>query len=116
MDTPAGTLDGSISGSISLVNHFLIAMPAMADPSFSRSVTFICEHNVDGALGVIVNRPTDMTLGALLERVDIAYDDKTTSSAPIYFGGPVQTDRGHLPVRATSCNPSAKQESLQRHW
>ena len=96
MDTPAGTLDGSISGSISLVKHFLIAMPAMADPSFSRSLTYICEHNADGALGVIVNRPTDMTLGTLLERVDIAYDEKTQAAAPIYFGGPVQTDRGFV--------------------
>ena len=86
----------TVGGSISLAKHFLIAMPAMADPSFSRSLTYICEHNADGALGVIVNRPTDMTLGTLLERVDIAYDDKTPASAPIYFGGPVQTDRGFV--------------------
>ncbi|MFY9329197.1 MAG: YqgE/AlgH family protein [Georgfuchsia sp.] len=82
---------------VSLANHFLIAMPAMADPNFSRSLTYICEHNAEGALGVIINRPTEMTLGMLLERVDIAYDDKMPATeAPIYFGGPVQTDRGFV--------------------
>jgi putative transcriptional regulator len=92
MDTPASTFGGSIS----LANHFLIAMPAMADPNFSRTLTYICEHNADGALGVIVNRPIDMTLGTLLERVEISYDEKIQSAAPIYFGGPVQTDRGFV--------------------
>ena len=56
---------------VSLANHFLIAMPAMADPSFSRTLTYICEHNADGAIGIIVNRPTDMNLANLFERVDI---------------------------------------------
>ena len=56
---------------VSLANHFLIAMPAMADPSFSRTLTYICEHNAEGAIGIIVNRPTDMNLANLFERVDI---------------------------------------------
>jgi putative transcriptional regulator len=86
----------TLIGSISLANHFLIAMPAMADPNFSRTLTYICEHNADGALGVIVNRPIDMTLGTLLDRVDISYDEKTPISSPIYYGGPVQTDRGFV--------------------
>jgi len=81
---------------ISLANHFLIAMPAMADPHFSRTLTYICEHNEAGALGVIVNRPIDMTLGTLLERVDISSEANTPVNAPIYFGGPVQTDRGFV--------------------
>lgn len=88
METPVGT--------VSLANHFLIAMPAMADPNFSRTLTYICEHNADGALGVIVNRPIDMTLATLLERVDIPCDEKVPATAPIYFGGPVQTDRGFV--------------------
>lgn len=86
----------TLLGTVSLANHFLIAMPAMADPNFSRTLTFICEHNADGALGVIINRPIDMTLGTLLDRVDIPFDEKTQSEAPIYFGGPVQTDRGFV--------------------
>ena len=83
-------------GTVSLANHFLIAMPAMADPNFSRTLTYICEHNAEGALGVIINRPIDMTLSTLFERVDIPFDEKMRSDAPIYFGGPVQTDRGFV--------------------
>ncbi len=86
----------TLMGTVSLANHFLIAMPAMADPSFSRTLTYICEHNADGAMGVIVNRPIDMTLAALLDRVEIPCESKMHSEAPIYFGGPVQTDRGFV--------------------
>lgn len=86
----------AVMDTVSLSSHFLIAMPAMADPNFSRTLTFVCEHNADGALGVIVNRPIDMTLDTLLDRVDIAYDEKSLARAPIYFGGPVQTNRGFV--------------------
>ena len=87
--------------SVNLTNHFLIAMPNMADPHFSRSLTFICEHNDQGALGVVVNRPTDMTLGALFEQIEIPLQDGSVGRLPVYFGGPVQVDRGfvlHRPV------------------
>jgi putative transcriptional regulator len=87
--------------SVNLTNHFLIAMPNMADPHFSRSLTFICEHNDQGALGVVVNRPTDMTLGALFEQIEIPLQDEDVGKLPVYFGGPVQVDRGfvlHRPV------------------
>ena len=86
----------TLVGTVSLANHFLIAMPAMADPNFSRTLTYICEHNAEGALGVIVNRPTDMTLGTLLEHVDISSEAKALDEVPVYFGGPVQTDRGFV--------------------
>ena len=76
--------------------HFLIAMPAMADPHFSRSLTFICEHNERGALGIVVNRPIDVTLGTLLRQVDIEHDDSPLSRQPVYFGGPVQFDHGFV--------------------
>lgn len=85
---------------VSLANHFLIAMPAMADPSFSRTLTYICEHNADGAIGIIVNRPTDMNLANLFERVDINLEagapEQQFAALPVYFGGPVQTDRGFV--------------------
>jgi putative transcriptional regulator len=87
--------------SVNLTSHFLIAMPSMADPHFSRSLTFICEHNDQGALGVVVNRPTDMTLGALFEQIEIPLQDESVGKLPVYFGGPVQVDRGfvlHRPV------------------
>jgi putative transcriptional regulator len=87
--------------SINLTNHFLIAMPNMADPYFSRTLTYVCEHNDQGALGIVVNRPIDMTLQALFERLSLSMKDTARADAPIYFGGPVQTDRGfvlHLPA------------------
>ncbi|MDH4190238.1 MAG: YqgE/AlgH family protein [Betaproteobacteria bacterium] len=87
--------------SINLTNHFLIAMPNMADPNFSRTLTYVCEHNDQGALGVVVNRPIDMTLQALFERLSLALTDHRLAHAPVWFGGPVQTDRGfvlHVPA------------------
>ena len=85
---------------VSLANHFLIAMPAMVDPNFSRTLTYICEHNADGAIGIIVNRPMDMNLAGLFDRVSIPLDDEEAearfSGLPVYFGGPVQTDRGFV--------------------
>jgi len=81
---------------INLTDHFLIAMPAMADPNFSRTLTYIAEHNENGAMGVIVNRPTDMRLATLFERIDIPFEQPDFADLPVYFGGPVQTDRGFV--------------------
>ena len=82
--------------SINLTHHFLIAMPSMADPYFAKSLTYVCEHNDQGALGLVVNRPIDMTLQALFERLSLTLKHRDLSDAPIYFGGPVQTDRGFV--------------------
>jgi len=87
--------------SLNLTGHFLIAMPSMVDPHFARSLTFICEHNEQGALGVVVNRPTDLTLQALFEQIGIELNDGELRSIPVHFGGPVQTNRGfvlHQPI------------------
>jgi len=81
---------------VNLTHHFLIAMPAMADPHFSRTLTYICEHNDQGALGIVVNRPLEMTLQALLEQVSIPPAGGKFKSVPIHFGGPVQVDRGFV--------------------
>ena len=86
---------------VNLTDHFLIAMPNMADPYFSRTLTYTCEHNDQGALGVVVNRPIDMTLGALFERLSLTLSSEDLSTISVYFGGPVQTDRGfvlHQPI------------------
>jgi putative transcriptional regulator len=86
---------------VNLTHHFLIAMPAMEDPDFTRSLVYVAEHNDEGALGVVINRPIDLTVEGLFERVDIPLDAKELGDAPVYFGGPVQTDRGfvlHRPV------------------
>jgi putative transcriptional regulator len=86
---------------MNLTHHFLIAMPAMADPHFARSLTFICEHNDQGALGIVVNRPIEMNLQTLLEQVSIPLENQDFKAVPIHFGGPVQVDRGfvlHTPL------------------
>lgn len=81
---------------VNLTGHFLIAMPAMTDPYFAKSVTFICEHNPHGAMGVVINRPIDMTLDDLFEEVDLQLQDNHIAGMPVYFGGPVQVDRGFV--------------------
>ncbi|MRR08579.1 YqgE/AlgH family protein [bacterium] len=85
---------------VNLTHHFLIAMPAMTDPNFAKSLTYICEHNDQGALGIIINRPIDMNLAGLFERVNIDLEDDRAisnySNMPVYYGGPVQTDRGFV--------------------
>lgn len=81
---------------VNLTNHFLIAMPGMADPYFSKTLTFICEHSDKGALGLVINKPIDVTLGNLFEQVDIPLEDETLSAQSLYFGGPVQVDRGFV--------------------
>jgi putative transcriptional regulator len=86
---------------VNLTQHFLIAMPSMVDPHFAKSLTFVCEHNDQGALGVVVNRPIEMNLHALLEQVSIAPEKEDFKSVPVHFGGPVQVDRGfvlHSPI------------------
>ena len=86
---------------VNLTDHFLIAMPNMVDPHFAKTLTFICEHNDQGALGVVINRPIDMNLQTLLEQISIPLESDTFKSIPVHFGGPVQTDRGfvlHMPV------------------
>lgn len=85
---------------LNLANHFLIAMPAMSDPGFAGTLTYICEHNEQGALGVIVNRPTEMTLTLLFERVNIPFavsgQHQAMGAMPVYYGGPVQPERGFV--------------------
>jgi putative transcriptional regulator len=84
-----------------LTHHFLIAMPAMVDAFFARTLTYICEHNEQGALGVVVNRPIDMSLQALFEQIEVPLDAPKLIGVPVHFGGPVQVDRGfvlHRPV------------------
>ena len=79
-----------------LTGHFLIAMPAMADSYFAKTLTYICEHNEQGALGVVVNRPIDMTLQALFDQIGVTLENPPVAASPLYFGGPVQTDRGFV--------------------
>lgn len=81
---------------VNLTGHFLIAMPNMQDPFFADSVTYICSHNEDGAMGIIINRPTDMNMEMLFEKINISLENNTLSGQPVLFGGPVQTERGFV--------------------
>lgn len=83
-----------------LCNQFLIAMPGMADPNFSQTVTLICEHNADGALGLIVNRPLPMTLDEVFTQLSLDNRDTNLGERVVLKGGPVQTDRGFVVHRA----------------
>lgn len=86
---------------VNLTHHFLIAMPTIADSLFSKTLTYICEHNEQGALGIVINRPTDLTLLNLFKQLDIPQMDSLAESIPVLFGGPVQLDCGfvlHHPV------------------
>lgn len=77
-------------------DHFLIAMPGMTDPNFAGALTYICDHNPDGALGVVVNRPIDLSLEKLFEQIGITLEDERLKGLPAYFGGPVQVERGFV--------------------
>lgn len=79
-----------------LVNHFLIAMPRLDDANFTQSVTYICEHNSEGAMGITINRPSDVLLQDILEQIQIKANRPEVGHQTIYNGGPVQTDRGFI--------------------
>ena len=81
---------------MNLTNHFLIAMPAMTDPFFAKSLTYICEHNEQGAMGIVVNRTTSLTLSELFAQINMQLKQSELEDMPIHFGGPVQTDRGFV--------------------
>ncbi len=84
------------SAPINLTNHFLIAMPGLEDASFARSVVYLCEHSERGALGLIINKPTDISLRKLFDKVDLSLGREDLSDAPVFQGGPVQTERGFV--------------------
>ncbi len=100
---------------IDLTNQFLIAMPGMVDETFARTVVYLCEHNEKGALGLVINKPIDIKLRNLFEKVELALDREELAEQPVYFGGPVQTERGfvlheklgedHLPYNSTLSVP-----------
>ena len=84
------------SAPINLTHHFLIAMPGLEDESFARSVVYLCEHSERGALGLIINKPTDITLKGLFDKVDLSLRREDLTKEPVFHGGPVQTERGFV--------------------
>jgi putative transcriptional regulator len=101
---------GKSKQELSLANHFLIAMPSMLDPVFGGTVVYLCEHNENGALGVIINKPTDMTMEVLFDRIDLKLEIAPRNeyeNRPVMFGGPVQIERGFV-----LHSPSAQYSSM----
>lgn len=84
------------SAPINLTNHFLIAMPGLADETFAKSVVYLCEHSERGALGLMINKPTDINLEKLFEKVELPLGRRDLCDAPVFHGGPVQTERGFV--------------------
>jgi putative transcriptional regulator len=81
---------------INFTNQFLIAMPGMGDGMFAGTVVYLCEHTEKGALGLVINKPIDIKLKNLFEKVELSLDREDLAEAPVYFGGPVQTERGFV--------------------
>ena len=87
----------AMSDGVSLSNHLLVAMPTLADPEFSRSVTLVCEHSLDkGALGIVINKPLSMTLGEIFEQMEIKSPSHPIGDQVVLRGGPVHRDRGFV--------------------
>ena len=81
---------------MNLTNHFLIAMPGMEDSAFSKSVIYLCEHTDKGALGLVINKPSEINLQGLLAKVDLSLGRDDLTDEPVFQGGPVQTERGFV--------------------
>jgi putative transcriptional regulator len=79
-----------------LANQFLLAMPGMLDEQFAGSVVYLFEHNAKGAMGLVVNRPTDVNLSTLLDKIELKLEITPFADQAVYFGGPVQTERGFV--------------------
>ena len=84
------------SASINLTHHFLIAMPGLDDAAFAKSVIYLCEHTERGALGLIINKPSDINLKGLFAKVELPLRREDLSDALVFQGGPVQTERGFV--------------------
>ena len=90
----ADTVHMEFTGSLN--NQLLIAMPGMDDPNFSTTVTLVCEHNADGALGIVINRPLNLNLGGLFRQLDLSDADAAILAHPVLDGGPVAKERGFV--------------------
>lgn len=100
------------SAPINLTNHFLIAMPGLDDAIFGKSVVYVCEHSPRGALGLVINKPADMKMSVLFDKVDLPLKREDLTQSPVFQGGPVQTERGFVLHEALYTAPDNKDEPL----
>lgn len=97
---------------MNLTHHFLIAMPGVEDEPFNRSVVYLCEHSERGALGLVINKPSDINLKALFEKVDLRLTRPELGAEPVFHGGPVQTERGFVLHEPVFANPDDQREAV----
>jgi putative transcriptional regulator len=98
--------------SINLTHHFLIAMPGLQDEAFAKSVVYLCEHSARGALGLVINKPSDIQLQHLFEKVELPLGRGDLSGTPVFQGGPVQTERGFVLHEAVFAADAAPEEPV----
>jgi putative transcriptional regulator len=104
------------SASIDLKHHFLIAMPGLEDETFARSVIYMCEHSARGAMGLIINKPSDISMRLLFDKVELPLRREDLMQNPVGHGGPVQTERGfvlHDPLHAAFPDPLSTDKPKQ---
>jgi putative transcriptional regulator len=92
---------------INLTHHFLIAMPGLEDAGFTKSVVYLCEHSERGALGLVINKPSELNLRHLFDKVDLPMQRQDLSNTPVFQGGPLQTERGFVLHETMHGTPSA---------
>jgi len=100
------------SAPFNLTNHFLIAMPGLDDAMFGKSVVYVCEHSERGALGLVINKPADMPLTALFEKIDLPLHREDLVGQSVFQGGPVQTERGFVLHESVVAEGQDSEDSL----
>lgn len=100
------------SASINLTNHFLIAMPGLDDAIFAKSVVYVCEHSPRGALGLVINKPSDIKMEALFGKVDLPLLRHDLTDSPVFQGGPVQVERGFVLHEALFAEGAKPEDAL----
>ena len=102
----------SDSAPVNFTHHFLIAMPGLADETFSRSVVYMCEHSERGALGLVINKPSEMSMRSLFDKVDLPLGRTDLSESPVFQGGPVHTERGFVLHEAMHAENAPPKETV----
>ncbi len=101
------------SGGVNFTNQFLIAMPGIGGDTFAGAVIYLCEHTDKGALGLVINKPIDIKLKNLFEKVELSLDRVDLAESPVYYGGPVQTERGFVLHEQTDADSARFNSSLR---
>ena len=98
---------------INLTHHFLIAMPGLEDSGFTKSVVYLCEHSERGALGLVINKPSELNLQHLFDKVDLPMKRLDLTNAPVFQGGPLHTERGFVLHEAMLGSPSTSDNASE---